>query len=352
MPIPDRKQMETQYAIFNRFMLQDQRSYYKSALERYDNAGAQVNRWRAIFSLLTGVASALAGVLVNSLSNNGVPNDTVHLIVSLLLIVAVVAPALGGAFGTLSDLFQWDRLMTIYKTAEENVIVAEALAPDLEMPDGEYWAALQAFTEGTLTVMRDETAQWGQLIRDPEQIRDFIEKARKRATQQMNAVPAVASELGSEPVAAPALAPAQLNYQPIAEQRRGLLDLDACAVFLELLLGILRSILANAFQDILRGAFHQVLCFFQAQVRQRAHGLDDVDLLGASVLKDNGELSLLLNGFGSGSSSATGGGHCHHRHGRSSLNAPTIFERFGQFDNFHHAQTAQSVNQFIHFSHC
>jgi hypothetical protein len=217
MPIPDRKQMELQYFIFNSFMLQDQRSYYKSALERYDNAGAQVNRWRAIFSFLTGLASALAGLLVSSQNSPANPmTDSTRLVVSLLLIVAVVAPALGGAFGTLADLFQWDRLMTIYKTAEENVIVAEALAPDSAMPDSEYWAALQAFTEGTLTVMRDETAQWGQLIRDPEQIRNFIEQARKRAADVANSVDDTAKQLSSIPVTAPAVPPSQPHDPPPA----------------------------------------------------------------------------------------------------------------------------------------
>src|SRR5579859_3435621 len=204
MPVPDRKQMEVQYTLFNRFMLQDQRSYYKSALHRYDTAGSQISQMRAIFSLLTGLASAAAGLIV---STSKPLSDSTIAVVSLLLIVAVVAPALGGAFGTLADLFQWDRLITIYKTAEENVIVAEALAPDIAMPDGEYWAALQAFTEGTLTVMRDETAQWGQLIRDPEQIRNFIEQARKRATETMNAVPSIADQIGG--VGLPTPAPAQ-----------------------------------------------------------------------------------------------------------------------------------------------
>ncbi|HLY26365.1 MAG TPA: hypothetical protein VKQ72_08495, partial [Aggregatilineales bacterium] len=138
---------------------------------------------------------------------------------------AVVAPALGGAFGTLADLFQWDRLITIYKTAEENVIVAEALAPDIAMPDGEYWAALQAFTEGTLTVMRDETAQWGQLIRDPEQIRNFIEQARKRTADVSSSAAATASQLSTIPVPVSAPAPAQFAA-PASQSSQPIQPLD------------------------------------------------------------------------------------------------------------------------------
>jgi hypothetical protein len=71
----------------------------------------------------------------------------------------VVAPAIGAAFTTLADLFQWDRLVDVYNAARDNINVADALSPDAEMPDDVYKIALQAFAQGTLSVMTDEQAQ-------------------------------------------------------------------------------------------------------------------------------------------------------------------------------------------------
>ncbi len=195
MPVRERKQMEALYHIFNNFTLNDQRNYYRATLDRYRKSAAQVNTIRALLSLLTGLASALAGLIVQSIFVSGAcaPNafptisgntdycSNIKLAVSLLMVIAVVAPALGGAFGTLADLFQWDRLVTIYDVSLENIEVADASSPDTEMDDMTYWASLRAFTEGTLNVMRDETAQWGQLIRTPEQVEKFIASARADA---------------------------------------------------------------------------------------------------------------------------------------------------------------------------
>jgi PHP family Zn ribbon phosphoesterase len=91
-----------------------------------------------------------------------------------------VAPAIGAAFTTLADLFQWDRQTQIYDTALENLEVADAQSPLASMNDIEYQAALNAFSEGTLTVMRDETTQWGQLIRTPESLQKYIDAAVRR----------------------------------------------------------------------------------------------------------------------------------------------------------------------------
>jgi hypothetical protein len=75
----------------------------------------------------------------------------------------------------LADLYQWDRLVTVYSAALENIEVADARSPDPEMDDLSYRAALNAYMDGTLSVMRDESAQWGQLIRTPAQIEKFLQ---------------------------------------------------------------------------------------------------------------------------------------------------------------------------------
>jgi hypothetical protein len=177
MPIPTRKQAEALYLLFNEFALEDQRRYYRAAITKARSAAKQVNILRATFALLTGLASAMAGLLVAT----NVTNPAAQTLTVFLVVIAIVAPVIGSAFGTLGDLYQWDRLVTVYDGALKNIEVADALSPDPEESDVRYLAALQAFAEGTLSVMRDESAQWGQLIRPPRQIQEFLAEAEKRS---------------------------------------------------------------------------------------------------------------------------------------------------------------------------
>jgi hypothetical protein len=221
MPPLERKHNEALFALFKDAALEDQRRYYQRAVKRNRKAAAEVNRLRAIFALLTGLSSALAGLIVAySVAGGGietcnptalraiaavapaaevtqtpeeeaaiasgqaapVPDCTaVNTVVPLLLVVAVVAPALGAAFTTLADLYQWDRLITVYDVALENLEVADAQSPVTSMDDLVYRAALRAYTEGTLSVMRDETAQWGQLIKTPESLDAFVAQEASKA---------------------------------------------------------------------------------------------------------------------------------------------------------------------------
>lgn len=192
MPRPTRSQMELSYRLFDTFALNDQRAFYSRALRRYRDSANQVNMIRAFFSLLAGLASALAGLLVTNICTGGqcaTPTQTIDNLtragiigpVGVLLVLTIISPALAGAFGTLADLYQWDRLITIYESALENIEVADSRSPDPEMDDDTFWYSLQAYTDGTLTVMRDETAQWGQLIRTPEQLEKFVKEAKERA---------------------------------------------------------------------------------------------------------------------------------------------------------------------------
>lgn len=208
----DREYMEALHKVFQHFALEDQRSYYKRTIKKHREAARQVNKLRALFSFITGMASALVGFIVlgwlsqGSFANGGIcytlttPEvviaaeqnqwteldvarlnlycDSIRSIVNFLLITAIVAPAVGAAFTTLADLYQWDKLLTIYEVAVENIEVADALSPNPKIPEEEdttYRAALRAFAEGTLQVMRDETAQWGQLVRTPEQLQKYAD---------------------------------------------------------------------------------------------------------------------------------------------------------------------------------
>lgn len=213
----NREEMNALYNVFRVSALEDQRSYYRYRVKRNRDAARQVNMYRAFFSLLTGLASALAGLFVSTAASQGtlqacdlnrlsviaevqqaMPDTEINIAdnageancglvnigVPLLLIVAVMAPAIGAAFTTLGDLYQWDRLTEVYDAAMENLEVADAQSPLEEMGDDVYWASLLAYTEGTLSVMRDETAQWGQLIKTPEQLQKYVEAALERTQEQ------------------------------------------------------------------------------------------------------------------------------------------------------------------------
>jgi hypothetical protein len=209
-----RKEAEAMYRMFDQFALEDQRRFYESTVGKYRKSAFQVNTYRAAFSLVTGLASALAGVLVATAipATGCTPGETVcsllSILVIVLLILSVVAPAIGGAFGTLADLYQWDRLVTVYSNALENIEVADSRSPDPEMEDMKYRASLSAYVDGTLSVMRDESAQWGQLIRTPPQLEKFLQEEEEKAArasgedQQLVAPVATAPPPPAQPPAA------------------------------------------------------------------------------------------------------------------------------------------------------
>lgn len=187
----NREDLEVRYRLFETFALDDQRNYYSSTLAKHRAAASQVNRYRAMLAFFTGVCAAAAGFLVQSYFVTGarctlpgpVPGEcgAVQGLVSALIVLAVVLPALGTFFTTLADLYQWDRMITIYDAALENIEVADALSPLPEMDDTVYRASVRAFAEGTLLVMADETAQWGQSVRTPQQLDTFIQQEIERA---------------------------------------------------------------------------------------------------------------------------------------------------------------------------
>jgi len=71
-----------------------------------------------------------------------------------------------------------------------------------------------------------------------------------------------------------------------APQVHRLLDLDGGAGLFELLLGVLGLVLGDAFLDRLRGALDDVLGLLEAEPGERAHDLDDLDLLVAEGGED------------------------------------------------------------------
>lgn len=191
MPLP-RQDLEVRYQVFQQFALDDQRNYYDSTARRYRSAASQVNGIRASLSLLTGVASALATYFISAnptcVATDAPPEcGSLITLTSILAILSIILPALAALFGTLADLYQWDRLVKIYDEAVLNIEVADSHSPESEIPDEvKYRAAYLAYAEGTLSVMNDESSQWGQAIRTPAQIEEYLSKAQKRAQQVSN----------------------------------------------------------------------------------------------------------------------------------------------------------------------
>jgi hypothetical protein len=186
----ERKLMEAKSRLFDYFTLQDQRNYYNKVIQRNRRAASQVNFIRASCALLTIVVTATAAYIVQTQFTSAASDrcgvnvtnlpaycGNLHGVVNTLLLLSILFPALGAFFNMLADLYQWDRLTKVYDEAVKGLEMPDALSPDPRMDDEEYRASLLAYVSGTLKVMRDETGQWGQLIRPPEGIEQFREQA-------------------------------------------------------------------------------------------------------------------------------------------------------------------------------
>jgi large subunit ribosomal protein L7/L12 len=82
--------------------------------------------------------------------------------------------------------------------------------------------------------------------------------------------------------------------------------------------------LGHAFLDRLRRGIDEILGLLEPQARQLAHGLDDLDLVGADIGEDDVKLRLLLFLNGSTTSGGTGGTGNGDRSGGG--DAPALFE--------------------------
>jgi hypothetical protein len=189
------------------FAFNDQHRYYEHRIQRNRTAGREVNRIRAFFAFLTGMSSALAGLIITSIqqpcaSASGLCNTAQSLapLLPLLPLISVIAPALGAGFTTLADLFQWDRTLALYKTALDNLEVADALSPvpDPTMTNERFLADMRSYAAGTLKVMRDESGQWGDLITTPRQLQNFVNNAMAASAASQSTI---ASPEDEEPAA-------------------------------------------------------------------------------------------------------------------------------------------------------
>src|SRR5215468_9693526 len=91
-----------------------------------------------------------------------------------------------------------------------------------------------------------------------------------------------------------------------------LLNFDLRARLFELLLDARGFVLADTFLDGLGSPVNEVLGFLQAEARDFANGLNDVDLVAAHIGKHDGEFRLLFRGSCSGACSRATASR-HHR---------------------------------------
>ena len=209
-----RAEIKARYELFDRHALKDQRWYYQDTIERHSKALGQVNVIRATLALSTGVAAGLAAVVQQSafVGNGACSVESIEaakglvpahctayqIIILACVVLSVVLPALGAFFNSLMDLYQWDRLVGVYESAVENINVADALSPDEAQPKDVYTQSYKDYIEGTLQVMSDETAQWGQSIRTPRATEKFLAEARLRS-QGLNADADAARDAANKP---------------------------------------------------------------------------------------------------------------------------------------------------------
>jgi hypothetical protein len=184
-----RSYMETLYQIFNRFVAQDQRNYYKHFVSVNRKAAGQVNLLRALVAFTTGLTAASGGLMIATNPSNGLG--------IVFLVLAACIPASGALFNLLSDLYQWERLTEFYEAALENIEIGDAQSPMEDMDDLTYRASLSAFFESVFDVMQDEAGQWGPLIRSPRQLQDFIRDEKvKAARSEYESPPTSSSSAG------------------------------------------------------------------------------------------------------------------------------------------------------------
>lgn len=183
----NKSDFKIRYELFDKYALKDQELYYDKVIRRSDLASSQVNFIRASLALFTGIASAVAAVVAQAYlvgeCNPQAFCNTMEGIVIFAVIISILLPAIGGFFSSLADLYQWERISTIYDSAKRNIKVADAMSPHDEEEYKEYVSSFAAYVNGTLQVMSDETAQWGQSIQEPQKTKTFREQARKRAAK-------------------------------------------------------------------------------------------------------------------------------------------------------------------------
>jgi hypothetical protein len=139
--------------LYQRHRFQDQRTFYDSRRREFEAARDQVLWLTTVFMVLTAAVAALASANVGGFR-------------SLWSILAVAFPALSTALSAYNALYAFERQAKIYGDAANALLRARADSPDLKPPmdDAAFQEALRAHVEQVEQILRNEQAQWGQLI--------------------------------------------------------------------------------------------------------------------------------------------------------------------------------------------
>ena len=140
-------------ALYKNRRFQDQRDFYESRRREFEAARDQVLWLTSVFMILTAAVAALGS------ANVGGPRW-------VWSILAIVFPALSTALSAYNAFYAFERQGKIYGDAANALLRARADSPDLNPPmdDAVFEKALGAHVEQVEQILRNEQAQWGQLI--------------------------------------------------------------------------------------------------------------------------------------------------------------------------------------------
>src|SRR3954453_372250 len=128
----------------------------------------------------------------------------------------------------------------------------------------------------------------------------------------------------------------------------GSLDADGGAGALEGRLRLVRGVLVDLLEDRLRRAVDEVLGLLEAERRERADLLDDLDLLVADRVEDDVELVLLLGGRGVGAGAGTRrGGDARHRDGGGGGDLEGVLELLHELRQLEEGHLLERVEQLV-----
>lgn len=211
-----KEDLQIRYEVFQRYALEDQATYYRREIQRHNRAAKEINFSRATVSLIIGTSAAVAAVIGQTflakdmacfnnrelpLAELNLPEwcGTVNFSIIVLIIISIALPALGAFFSSLADLYQWERLRTIYDKAIRNLSYADALSPDDDEDFTGYFTSFHAYVGGALQVMSDETKQWGQSIREPEKTQEFVDEMRLLAEKVSGDIDNMGTDVDDSP---------------------------------------------------------------------------------------------------------------------------------------------------------
>src|SRR3954453_6633734 len=126
----------------------------------------------------------------------------------------------------------------------------------------------------------------------------------------------------------------------------GSLDADGGAGALEGRLRLVRGVLVDLLEDRLRRAVDEVLGLLEAEGRERAHLLDDLDLLVADRVEDDVELVLLLLGGRVGGTAGRRGGDADRDGGRG-LDVEGVLEGLHELRELDERELLERVEQLV-----